>query len=162
MGYLHRWNYKNKEPFHNELLNDVREIILDYSNVLENEFVSPEFIKFNGVTGKGCETFILHHENYYNSVKTGTFFVKEYDIVVTSILLTLIYHYPSTELNCDGLMTCSVNKETLGVNTYWENGIKFVRDKFGYEFDRELSSDEYEQEIILLKPRGVKIVDETN
>jgi hypothetical protein len=151
MGYLHRWDLKDKQLFNSKFLEEVMIVINDYQDILKDIMVNEEYISFNGKKGYGCETFIFHHKNYYNSVKTGTFSVAAYDVVVSSILLLAKVHFrDKLELNCDGLSTLFINIETKQVSSQWEEAIIYVKETFGYTFDRTHILDEYDQDVIKL------------
>lgn len=149
MGYLHRWEWVNQQPFSLSFIRDVQRVITDHQEIMRNVLITDKLISFNGKDGHGCETFMFRSDVSGGSVKTGRFDVASYDLVVSSILLLARAEYgKNIDLQCDGLMTVFVNPETLKVSRFWEAAIDYVEKAFGYTFQRTLAHDEYNQEVV--------------
>ncbi|MFP7486297.1 hypothetical protein SFC65_19225 [Priestia filamentosa] len=153
MGYLHRWIFDDEKLRNNffpkSFMKDVLEILSDHLDILELIKVDVSCLQFNGKEGYGFETFTFTSRGRGDCKTGGLFSVEEYDIVVTSVLLLAVFHL-NAELNCNGLATVFVNKETLEVSSYFEKALSYIEEKFGYTYSRQLYIDEYDQERIRL------------
>lgn len=143
MGYVHYFS-NNFGVFPIEFVSDITDVIMDHINILDRIQITKTLIQFNGKPGSDCETFHFR-TNHSDWCKTGRFWVEDYDLPVCSVLLLAIFHLNSS-VTSDGLATLFVNPETKSVSKYWETAIEYVKEKFGYSFDREFYYDEYNQE----------------
>jgi len=102
MGYSHY--YQQHEPISVEswavLTRNITQLIEQaWDTALDVEMTS-EYICINGVGEDSHETFVIHrNDTRWESCKTAQ---KEYDRVVTAILILLRYAHPSYSVSSDG------------------------------------------------------------
>ena len=148
VGYSHSWQL-NRENFTESFLDDVKCLLLDFVAILQDIKVNHNGISFNGRGNDGCETFVLKPK-WDNWCKTAC---NRYDEPVTAILLLSRYHFgDELELASSGLCNIYINERTLEVGGYWEEAISYLKEKFGYKFERSYGLDEHGNEAIILKP----------
>ena len=148
VGYSHSWQL-NRENFTEAFLDDVKSLLLDFVAILQDIKVNYNVISFNGRGNYGCETFVLKPK-WDNWCKTAC---NRYDEPVTAILLLSRYHFGDAfELASAGLCNIYINERTLEVGGYWEEAISYLKEKFGYIFERSYGLDEHGNEAIILKP----------
>ena len=149
---MHNWECK-VETFPKEFLDDVKSVLLEEVSILKDLQIHTDYIRFNGKGDYGFETFVLYAKGN-GSCKTGSFGVAAYDKAVTAVLLLGAYHLQDAfVIHSDGVHNFCINKETKAVNRYFEKGISYLEEKFGYKFERELRLDEYEHNYIFFLPK---------
>lgn len=152
MGYMHSWDCRI-EIFPKTFLDDVKSVLLEEVDILKDLQIHTDYIRFNGKGEYGFETFVLYAKGN-GSCKTGGFGVAAYDKAVTAVLLLGAYHLQDKfVIHSDGVHNFCINLETKAVNRYFEKGISYLEEKFGYKFERELRVDEYDQNYIFFLPK---------
>ena len=125
MGYSHY--YQQHEPISVEswavLTRNITQLIEQaWDTALEVETTS-EYISINGVGEQAHEDFVIYrNDTRWECCKTAR---KEYDRVVTAILILMRYTYPSFSVSSDG---------SWGE---WEHGRELFKDTFYLEPSEE-------------------------
>ncbi len=139
MGYTHYFNAGGVGEFSEDALSDVRSIVHDYCHIISMECDSQEDpivdkceIRFNGIGELGHETFCVEPRQR-DFCKTAE---KPYDLPVCEVLLVLLHHYGKQfELSSDGFWVSKEGFKKKGLSSYWNDALKNVKEKFGYEFE---------------------------
>ncbi|MGJ9384367.1 hypothetical protein [Salipaludibacillus sp. CF4.18] len=141
MGYNHSWMLKT--PFTKGFIEDVKECIEDYHDILVNVNMSEQEIKFDGLGEAGFETFWFRR-TVGGWCKTDQ---RAYDEPICMILLLAIHHFGDDfTLGSSGLSQITKDMfQQYRLNDYWPEALEKVKDQFGYSF-KIVQDDTHQQD----------------